>query len=179
MADALSAQFMAVANQLPTLWNLEEQLLLLTDAFETPDDERTPEQRAAIESLTAMLESKIEGYCEVIRTFQVLADARDAEAARLTAKAKSHTSVVQRLKERLAAHMALTGQTRIVTTRYTLDRRSYAHVEVLDASAVPIDYHRRRVDDSVDKAAVLKAYRERKEHVDGTEIVFEDRVVIS
>ena len=169
---------MHVAEQLPTLFTLEDELLKLSDAFETPEDERTPEQRSAIEHLAAMLERKVEGYCEVINTFQVLADARSAEAARLLAKSKTHEGVVQRLKERLANHMALTSQSRIVTRRYTLDMRSYPHVEVLDAAQVPTDYHRRRVVDEVDKAAVLKAYR-RKEHVEGTEIVFDNKVVIS
>jgi hypothetical protein len=175
----VSKRFAETAERLPTLFDLEERLLSLTAAFETPEAERTEEQSLQIADLDALLGRKVEGYCEVIRTFQTLADSRKADADRLLAKARSHAAVVERLKARLAEHMAHTGQDRIVTTRYTLDRRSYPHVEVTDASAVPGDYQRTRVDISVDKAAILKAYRERKERVEGTEIVFEDGVVIS
>jgi hypothetical protein len=162
-----SRQFMATAQRLPTLFDLEDtayQLLALLEATDDPaelaDVEAVAEVKAQLALVDQLMLQKQESYVSVIRSLEAMADARKAEADRLRDRAKTAERHADWLRARLLTHMQTTGRERIETSRFTLTvRQNPPSVTVLDAAAVPHEYERTRITIDVDKRQILEDFK--------------------
>lgn len=101
-----------------TLYELSEQYQELLSMALDPDVD--PEALAdTMEGLEGEIEAKADGYAKVMRELRAVADARKAEAKRLTDGAKSIEANIDRMKSTLEAAMRLTGKTKFKTTLFS------------------------------------------------------------
>jgi phage host-nuclease inhibitor protein Gam len=181
-----SRQFMATAQRLPTLFDLEDtayQLLALLEATDDPvelaDVEAVAEVKAQLALVDQLMLQKQESYVSVIRSLEAMADARKAEADRLRDRAKTAERHADWLRARLLTHMQTTGRERIETSRFTLTiRQNPPSVTVLDAAAVPHEFERTKWIIDVDKRAILAHVKATGEIVPGVSIQRGDRLDI-
>lgn len=100
-------------------------LYQLTDAYQellsmALDPDVDPEALAdTMEGLEGEIETKADGYAKVMRELRAVADARKAEAKRLTDGAKSIEANIDRMKSALEAAMRLTGKTKFKTALFS------------------------------------------------------------
>lgn len=100
-------------------------LYQLTDAYQellsmALDPDVDPEALAdTMEGLEGEIEAKADGYAKVMRELRAVADARKAEAKRLTDGAKSIEANIDRMKSALEAAMRLTGKTKFKTALFS------------------------------------------------------------
>jgi len=101
-----------------TLYELTEAYQELLSMALDPDTD--PEALAdTMEGLEGEIEAKADGYAKVMKELRAVADARKAEAKRLTDGAKSIEANIDRMKSALAAAMRLTGKTKFKTTLFS------------------------------------------------------------
>lgn len=150
---------MTTANRLPTLFDLGDAENALLALLEEHDSD-APEVVEHLALFDQMIAEKTENYVSVIRTFESMAEARKAEADRMAARAKTAQRHADWLRDRLLVHIQSTGREHVETSRFTLSvRTNPPSVVVLDASAVPGEYQRTRIDISVDKRLVLEHFK--------------------
>lgn len=178
--EQASAQFMAVAERLPTLWTLTAEWdALLTLVEETPDADQASIE-AEIERVTGDIRRKAHGIGVVIRQLEGLAEFQKAESQRLAAKARTNQATADRIKDYAKRCMQAMDIERLETGTFTLAVRvNPPSVNVLDAALVPSEFQRTKIEVSVDKRAILDAFKTDGEIVPGTEIVRTDRLSIS
>ena len=100
-----------------TLYELSEQYQELLSMALDPDVD--PEALAdTMEGLEGEIEAKADGYAKVMKELRAVADARKAEAKRLTDGAKSIEANIDRMKTALETAMRLTGKTKFKTTLF-------------------------------------------------------------
>lgn len=153
-----------------TLYELTEgydSLLGMYDAAETPDE------REDILNMLAEVEGdisdKAEAYARIMRNKQAEAEALKNESDRLTAKRRAAERVVERLKEAITDAMKLTCLREIPTSigKWRLSMNPWS-CEVTDPDSVPEEWHVPQPD-KIDKAGLLKRFRETGELVHGVE----------
>ena len=110
---------------MPTLFEISERYQALDELLDGAGGDLTdPAVEAYVDEIVSELESdrdaKLDGYCAYIAELQARADARQAEADRLAARAKVDEGNAARLKERLRALFELRGWGKVETPRYTL-----------------------------------------------------------
>lgn len=153
-----------------TLYELTEgyaSLLGMYDAAETPEErEDILDMMAGVEG---DISDKAEAYARIIRNKLAEAEAFKVEADRLTAKRKAAEAVVDRLKEAITTAMKLTGTQEIPTTigKWRLTMNPWS-CEVTDPDSVPEEWHVPQPD-KIDRAGLLKRFRETGELIDGVE----------
>ena len=100
-------------------------LYQLTDAYQellsmALDPDVDPEALAdTMEGLEGEIEAKADGYAKVMKELWAVADARKAEAKRLTDGTKSIEANIDRMKSALETAMRLTGKTKFKTTLFS------------------------------------------------------------
>jgi hypothetical protein len=177
---------MATAQRLPTLFDLEDtayQLLALLEATDDPaelaDVEAVAEVKAQLALIDQLMLQKQESYVSVIRSLEAMAEARKAEADRLRDRAKTAERHADWLRARLLTHMQATGRERIETSRFTLTiRQNPPSVTVLDASAVPHEFERTKIEIQTDRRAILEHFKTTGEIVAGVLITRGERLEI-
>ena len=138
------------------------------------DAAETDEEVAAIwEELSGMegeITDKADMYARIMRNKRAEAEMFKAEAKRLTAKAKAAEGVADRLKGMVQDTMIHLGLKDIRTSigKWRIQRNP-ASCEVIDPAKVPTEYHIPQPD-TIDRAAILKAFRETGEIPDGCDI---------
>lgn len=174
-AEALGERFVQAANRLPTLFDLDDMavaILALLDDAESAGEEPIDGLEAQLALVEEALAHKVENYVSVIRQLEHLAGARKAEADRLRKRAATSEGAADWLKARLKAHMELTGQQRIETTRFTVAlHKNPPRVDVLEAMMVPEEFKKTVISTSVDKRAVLDHFKRTGEEPSGVAIV--------
>jgi hypothetical protein len=179
-----SRTFVAAAQRLPTLFDLEDtayQLLALLEATDDPLDlaEAVAEAKAQLALVDQMLMEKTESYVSVIRSLEAMAEARKVEADRLRDRAKTAERHADWLRARLLTHMQTTGRERIETSRFTLTARTNPPaVVVVDAAAVPREFERTRWIIDVDKRAILAHVKATGEIPAGVDITRSSRLEV-
>ncbi len=124
---------------------------------------------SALVELGGELSAKCEGIARVLASMDGGEEAIDAELKRLKARKAAATNARERLRDYLRTNMAACGIERIKTPLFTISvRQSPPRVEVDDEGAVPAEFTRTTT--SVDKAAVLAAFKRDGEMVPGTRI---------
>ena len=170
-----SQEFMQTARHLPTLFDLGETELSILEAIEDAQErgEDPSDALAQLAVLETALSQKLEGYVSVIRSLEHLRDARQAEANRLRASAKSADSAIDHLKARLKEYMETNNRPRIDTARFSIriQKNSRPSIEVLEQMMVPREYIKVVVTESVDKDKVLEHVKQTGEIPPGIEVV--------
>jgi hypothetical protein len=179
-----SRSFVAAAQRLPTLFDLEDtayQLLALLEATDDPVDlaEAVAEAKAQLALVDQMLMEKTESYVSVIRSLEAMAEARKVEADRLRDRAKTAERHADWLRARLLTHMQTTGRERIETSRFTLTvRTNPPTVVVVDAASVPHEFERTKWIIDVDKRAILAHVKATGEIPAGVDITRSSRLEV-
>lgn len=125
----------------------------------------------ALESLEGALEQKALGIVYVLRNMGTDADALEEEAKRLASKAKAIRAREERLRAYVLGAMQYNGVTEIKGPTVTLRvQQNPESVTVDDEANIPAQFIRARTAYTIDKAAILKAYRESGEIVPGTRV---------
>jgi Siphovirus Gp157 len=135
----------------------------------------------AMESIEAQLEQKCAGIGKVLATLDAERDAYIAEAERLANEAERRNKSAQKLREYVRVNMRDRGITEIKSPLFAFKLINCPpRVDVKDQALVPEPYLRRKVVESVavDKAAVLKAFKDDGEIVPGTEVLQDVRLQI-
>jgi len=146
--DNASRAFMAAADQLDTLYRMDEharQLVSLADAVEDNDltEEERSELTAEIERVLQQMLVKVEHSAGFIIDMEKRAKAAEEEEHRLRRLKQRRQRLADRVREGLYAHMKDTGEPIIDTPRFTLALRlNNPKVEVVDEHAVPDEYWR-------------------------------------
>jgi len=106
-----------------TLFELTQEMQALEAAIESAEGELTDEQDALHNFLLDAREAKIEAYVSLIRNFESLSEAREAEAKRIRALASSDEKKANRLKQVLLEHLETTNTKKVQTPRFSIHVR--------------------------------------------------------
>lgn len=110
---------------MPTLYEIGDSLTALDALLDECDGDITDaEAEAAIDDwlaeTNAALETKVDGYCALIREIEARAEARKLEAKRLMALAGMSANKAERLRRRLKAFFEAHGIGKLETDRFHL-----------------------------------------------------------
>lgn len=153
------------------LYELTTEYAELVDQYEMADnDEQRAEILAAIGAVQGDIGDKAEAYARIIRNMQADADAYKAESQRLANKQRAAERAVEGLKARLLNAMTAVGASEIRTDigKWRIQMNPWS-VRVLDDAAVPAEYHIPQPD-KIDKAGILKRFKETGELLNGVEV---------
>ena len=89
-----------------------------------------------LESLQFDTEVKLEGYAQLIRQLEAEAEAHKMEADWHTARRRARENAAERLKDRVAAHLAATGQEKAKAGLFTW-RLNTPSTEIVDEDLLP------------------------------------------
>jgi hypothetical protein len=154
-----------------------EQLLQLAEESE-PGDEALA---AALGDVTAAIEHKCAGIGKVLAQLDADAAACASEAERLQTKARRFVGNAENLRAYVQHNMLVRGIDKIEGETFTFKLvQNPERVEVDNLAIVPAEYKRTKVVEttSVDKRAVLDAYKRNGECIVGTRIERGQRLVI-
>lgn len=152
------------------LYELSTEYTALMAEYEAAeDDAQRAEVWAMIDALQDDIADKAEAYARIMRNMQAEAESYKAEAQRLTKKQKAAEAAVEGLKQRLLDAMTLTGAGEIKTSigKWRIQNNPW-RCKVVDADAVPAEYHIPQPD-MIDRAGLLKRFKETGEMLDGVE----------
>ena len=154
-----------------TLYELSEAYMTLLDMYDTADDDAHRDEILAIITATAgAIEDKAEAYARIMRNYKAEADGYKAEIDRLNARYKAANHAVERLQGALLAAMQLLDLHEIQTSiGKWRTQNNPPRAEILDEAAVPEEW-RIPQPDKIDRAGIMKHYRETGEIIPGTEI---------
>ncbi len=149
------------------LLQLSTEAAALDDLLASVENPDTPEVQALIArmlDLTAEREKKIDAYCGLIRELTLRADARKAEAERLSQRALQSEKLADTLKERLHLALKTMGIKKVETEHFTVSRVNNGGkipLEVNDAD-VPDAYTELQTVVKIDVARIRKELEEGK-----------------
>lgn len=152
------------------LYELSTEYAALMAEYDAAEyDEQRAEVWAMIDALQDDIADKAEAYARIMRNMQAEAEAYKAEAQRLTRKQKAAEAAVEGLKQRLMNAMTLVNATEIRTSigKWRIQANPWS-CEVTDADKIPAEYHVPQPD-KIDRAALLKRFKETGEMLDGVE----------
>lgn len=143
------------------------------------DEDPEADLELLLDQVHGQIEQKAEAIISIAQGLQKLSDARAEEAQRLRQRASVVERAADRLKAYVLAQMNAAGIKALDTTRFTLDvRTNPPAVNVLDASKVPSEFQRTKIEIAVDKRAILAHYQATGEITAGTEITRGERLGI-
>jgi hypothetical protein len=151
--------FMDLAQRSTTLYDLSAEYLRVLDLLEDPDADQDLLE-SELDQIAGQITHKAEAIAGLVAHLDGLASIRKAEAQRLRDRATSDEHKAQRLRRYLLEHMQALGSQRIETARFTLSvRTNPPAVSVLVEQLVPAEYVRTVTTTSVDKRAILDAFK--------------------
>ena len=126
----------------PTLYELTGQMAAIEDYLQENGGELTPELEEIWEETAESLPKKVDGYNQVIKTFEAYAKNLDEEIKRLQALKKTADNSAKRVKAHVKETMELFGLTKL--------DGNYCKMSISSSTST-----------DVDEETVLKAYRAR------------------
>ena len=146
---------------MPTFEQIQSEI---TSMLSIPDDELTPEQRAAMDAymdeLARAESDKVDGFGQFIKLQFALADACEEEAKRLAAKAKAAESRLAYLKELYITSMRTSGIKKISGNAYTISVREADAVAVtVQVETLPEIYRRTKITVEPEKTLIKEALK--------------------
>lgn len=146
---------------MPTFEQIQSEI---TSMLSIPDDELTPEQRAAMDAymdeLARAESDKVDGFGQFIKLQFALADACKEEAKRLAAKAKAAESRLAYLKELYITSMRTSGIKKISGNAYTISVREADAVAVtVQVETLPEIYRRTKITVEPEKTLIKEALK--------------------
>jgi hypothetical protein len=178
VAIAQSREFVAAAQRATTLYELSEAYVRVLDLLEDPEADQ---ELLALEldQVAGAITAKAEAIAGLVAHLDGLASIRKAEAQRLKDRATSDEHKAARLRAYLLGHMQAIGTERIETARFTISvRLNPPAVSVLAEPLVPAEFLRTVTTTSVDKRAILDAFKRDGVIPEGTDITRSQRVEI-
>lgn len=149
---------------------LEEMYLMETEEAKD-NDGITKAGTDFIEQLKNDIAVKQDEIVKYIATKQNLVDAIKAEEKRLTEYRKSQENKLERFKNYVKNIMEVTDTKKVETNYGSLTlRKSPISVEVTDLMKVPPQYIQTKVEQSVDKKAIIADFKDTGELVEGVKI---------
>ena len=154
-----------------SLYELTGDYLALAQMIDNAeDDSQIDELLTRFDELQDRIADKADAYAKLIRNKTAEAEAYKAEADRLMARKRAAERVVEGLKDRLTESMKQVGADRITTSigewRF---QQSPPSVRIIDENEIPAEWKIPQPD-KVDKASILKWYKESGEILPGTDI---------
>lgn len=155
-----------------TLYEMGVVFNALTDALECAEtDEARDAVLSEMDALSDSVSEKATAYAKIKQNLEAEMDALKAEAKRLSDMAKAKEKAVDRLKQRMMDAMVMTDTRKIQTDIGAWSiRKNPPKCVILDANAIPEEYLIPQ-EPKVDSRAILNAYRENGEIVEGVDIV--------
>lgn len=158
-----------------SLWSISTELACIVNAMEehghdSPEVDAALEQHAA--ALREALSDKADAYADTITALAGRAEARDAEAKRITALASADRNLADRLRQRLLDAMVTTGTQKVETVRHRISVVSNGGalpVEIANPDDLPRQFVVPEVIEKVDKNAIREALL-RGENVPGARL---------
>lgn len=146
-----------------------EYAALMAEYDAAEDDEQRARVWTMIDALQDDIADKAEAYARIMRNMQAEAEGYKAEAQRLARKQKAAEAAVEGLKQRLLNAMTLVGAGEIRTSigKWRIQANPWS-CEITDADKVPAEYHVPQPD-KIDRAGLLKRFKETGEMLDGVE----------
>lgn len=154
------------------LYDLTAEYAALLAAYDVAeDDAQRADVLTMIDQVQEGIGDKAEAYARIIKNLQADADAFDAEAKRMAAKAKAAKNAVEGLKARLLDAMQQFNATEIKTSigKWRIQNNPWS-CEITEPDKVPAEYHVPQPD-KIDRVALLKRFRETGEMLDGVEYI--------
>lgn len=141
---------------------------MLEAGAETPEDEAAI--IAAIEETGANLADKADAYARIIKNLAIQAEGFKAEANRLKAHQKACENGIERLKANMLLTMQTLGADKLKTSigTWSVQKNPWS-CEVTDLEKVPFEFLIFQ-QPTVDKKAILAAFKETGEVFDGVDI---------
>ncbi len=126
------------------------ELLELLEAEEI--DEQT-----VSDTIEAMgVEEKLESYCQVLKSLKADEEMFKEEIDRLTARKRTISNNIDRMKQAMLDFMNATGQDKAKAGTFSVSKSTSQAVEIIDFNLIPIDF-RIHQEDKVDKVAIKNA----------------------
>lgn len=146
---------------MPTFEQIQSEIASM---LSIPDDELTPEQRAAMDAymdeLATAEQNKVDGFGQFIKLQSALAEACKEEAKRLAAKAKAAESRLAFLKELYTTSMRTNGLKKLSGNAYTISVREADSVAVTaQVDALPEIYRRVKTTVEPEKSMIKEALK--------------------
>lgn len=144
-----------------TLHDITDDVLALDAILVESDGEVADEKALAwieqwMQENDAALSTKVDNYCALIVEYEKRAEARQAEAARLAAKARTEADRAKWLRDRLKDHFQRMRCDRMECPRFTVSVQRNGGMQPVEITGdVPTDY--RIVKSEPDKAAIRTA----------------------
>lgn len=145
-----------------TLYSISEDLFTLDAILDASDGEISDEAASALDAwfaeLGAARDTKIDGYCALIRELETRADGRDMEAHRLAARAATDRAKAMHLQGRLREFFTLHDLRKVETPRFSLSLVANGGKQALEVfGEVPPAFMRSRTVESIDNDKVRAA----------------------
>lgn len=147
-----------------SLYAIQNELMILMDACADSAGNLDPATEAAMAEHTAALveafDGKADAYAALIRSAEVRAETRRAEAKRMIVLAESDEALASRLSRVLLDAMTTTGRQRVDTERFRLSVRANGGkqpIVIHDESALPSDYRVPVYSERIDREAIRTA----------------------
>ena len=142
------------------LYQLSAGYQQISAQIEDATAEELPVLLDTLESIETMLPVKAEGYGKIISWFERLAEAKDAEAKRLSDSAKDLRKKTDALRGRLLTAMIETGKEEIRTDLFVMKvKNNPASVDIYNPLVVPDEYKKTKTEITVtpDKIKIKSA----------------------
>lgn len=158
------------------LYELTGEYERLRALAESSDNES--EVNMALSAIDAAIERKAEGIGKVLAELEASAQAAADEAKRLVETAKRYDANAERLKTYMLVQMQIMGVTEIKAGSFRVRRQQNPEKVVItnEAALGLVPYIRTKVVSTIDKRAILDAYKSTGECIEGTEVVRDERV---
>ncbi len=142
-----------------TLYQLEAEWQRVLSILDT-DGEIGPDAEVTLAELENAIQTKAEGYCQIIAHFDGLASMQAAEEMRLSLLRQQNQKRAAYLKDRLKAAMERLGLTKIDTPLFkvSIQRNGGKPSVKWDGPVDEIPAELREVEVSLDKTAALEAH---------------------
>lgn len=160
-----------------TLYELTDMYAQLMERYEAAEtDDQREDVLAELDGLDETFEHKADAYARIMRNMMAEETAYAEEAKRMTAKARAAGNAAEAMRQRIMHAMQFIGVSEVKTSigKWRIQKNPYS-AQIIDADAVPAEY-RIRQPDKIDRAGILRHYKETGEILPGVEMVRSDGV---
>ena len=143
-----------------SLYNINEDQLILVNQLMESDGELTPELEQQLELNQKNLRQKSIAYLEVISSKDLRCSAIDSEIKRLQALKKKEGKVVDKLKSSLLSAVKTFGEFEVGTVKFGTRKSTSVEVDSDKINALPDEFKTRKLTETANKKAIKEALLE-------------------
>lgn len=153
-----------------TIYDLTGQYL---DILKMIEEGTSPEDiEIQLQSLEDKIEEKADGYAVVIKRLEADIQMIVEEEKRLYSRRKALEGSIDRIKRNLEQNMVLQGRKDLKTDKFSFKiQKNRMSAKILDEGKIPEEYKEIVKTVKVDKQAMIKAFQEDGELIDGVEFL--------